>query len=125
MRQSNYSRMKKVPALSRFKITLIILSVIIVITGCSSGYREKNGRVTFNGEEIADKNFVVLNESFGKSDSTAYYKRYALAGVDLASFSGLDKHYAKDKSTVYYCDEERVGQNYFLTKLAGIPDGGF
>lgn len=108
-----------------FKIIRWCMKMVLVLTGilplarCGSGYREKGG-ITFNGEEITDKSFVVLNDVFGKSDSAAYYKRYSIPGADIATFTGLDKHYAKDKATVYYCDEEREGQNYYLTKHSVI-----
>ena len=109
-----------------FRIIKWCIKMVLVITGilplarCGSGYREKGGKVTFNGEEITDKHFVILNDAFGKSDSTAYYKRYSIPGADITSFTGLDKHYAKDKAVVYYCDEEREGQNYYLTKHSVI-----
>jgi len=109
-----------------FRIMKWCVKAVLVITGilpmarCGSGYREKDGRVTFNGEEITDPGFVVLNDVFAKSDSTAYYKRYSIPGADVATFTGLDKHYAKDKAAVYYCDEEREGQNYYLTKHSVI-----
>jgi len=109
-----------------FRIMKWCVKVVLVITGilpfarCGSGYREKDGKVTFNGEEITDTSFVVLNDVFAKSDSGAYYKRYGIPDADLETFTGLDKHYAKDKATVYYCDEEREGQNYYLTKHSVI-----
>ena len=109
-----------------FKIMKWCVKIVLVITGilplarCGSGYREKGGKVTFNGEEITDKSFVVLNDAFGKSDSAAYYKRYTIPDADIKTFTGLDKHYAKDKAVVYYCDEEREGQNYYLTKHSVI-----
>lgn len=105
-----------------FRIVKGCIKMVLVITGvlplyrCGSGYRENGGKATYNGEEVADKNFVVLNDVFGKSDSAAYYKRYPIPDADVATFIGLDKHYAKDNTAVYYCDEEREGQNYYLTK---------
>jgi hypothetical protein len=99
----------------------LILGVtgILPFAGCSSGYREKDGKITFNGEEINGKNFIALNDVFAKDDSSAYYKRYSI-DADVSTFTGLDKHYAKDKETVFYCDEEREGQNYYLTKHSVI-----
>ena len=109
-----------------FRIMKWCIKMVLVITGilplakCGSGYREEGGKVTFNGEEITDKSFLVLNDNFGKSDAAAYYKRYSIPGADIATFTGLDKHYAKDKGAVYYCDEEREGKNYYLTKHSVI-----
>lgn len=95
---------------------VLLITGILPLARCGSGYKEKGGKVTFNGEEIADKSFVVLNDVFGKTDTNAYYKRSIIPDADIATFTGLDKHYAKDKFVVYYCDEEREGQNYYLTK---------
>lgn len=113
-------------AVGVFKITKWCIRLILVLTGivsmarCSSGYKEKDGKVTFNGEEITDKNFIVLNDVFAKDDSTAYYKRYRIDDADVATFTSLDRHYAKDKNLVFYCDEESEGQNYYLTKHSVI-----
>jgi hypothetical protein len=98
-----------------FKTILVILGIIPFFR-CSSGYKEKDGKVTFNGKEITDKSFVVLNEDFAKNDSSAYYKSYSISDADVKTFVALDAHYAKDKNNAYYCDEEREGQNYYLTK---------
>ncbi len=109
-----------------FKVMRWCVKMVLAITGilpfarCGSGYRENNGKVTFDGEEISDKSFIVLNNVFGKDSADAYYKRYSIPGADIATFTSLDKHYAKDKNTVYYCDEEREGQNYYLTKHSVI-----
>jgi hypothetical protein len=100
--------------------TMLVITGILPFAGCSSGYREKDGKVTFDGKEITDKSFVVLNEQFAKSDSTAYYKSRAFSYTDVATFEALDEHYAKDKNKVYYCDEYREGQNYYLTKKQTI-----
>ena len=105
-----------------FKIMKWCVKMILVITGiiplarCGSGYNKKDGKITFNGKEITDKNFVVLSEEFAKDSTTAYYKEYPLSGAEVASFVAVDEHYAKDKKKVYYCDEYREGQNYYLTK---------
>src|SRR4028118_796306 len=101
------------------KLVMLITGALLLVR-CGSGYKEKDGKVTFNGEDITDKSFIVLNEVFAKSDSGAYYKRYDIPDADAATFTALDNHYAKDKATVYYCDEEREGQNYYLTKHSVI-----
>lgn len=102
--------------------TVVLLTGIFPLTRCSSGYKERNGKVTFNGKEITDKNFVVLNDAFAKDSSTAYYKEYPFSYADVASFEAVDEHYAKDKNKVYYCDEYREGQNYYLTKKQTIAE---
>lgn len=96
--------------------TLLLCTVLLSLFGCNSGYKEKDGKITFNGEAITDKSFIVLNEAFAKNDSTAYFKKYSIPDADIKTFTGLDEHYAKDKNAVFYCDEESEGQNYYLTK---------
>ena len=102
--------------------TVLVLLGILPFTRCSSGYREKDGKVTFNGKEITDKSFVVLSNEFAKDSTTAYYKSRAFQYADVASFEAVDEHYAKDKNKVYYCDEYREGQNYYLTKKQTIGE---
>lgn len=102
--------------------TIFIIFVIILQCGCSTGYKEKNGKVTFNGKEITDKNFIVLSEEFAKDSASAYYKERSFDDADLPTFEALDEHYAKDKNKVYYCDEFREGQNYYFTKRQEITE---
>ncbi len=111
-----------------FKIMKWCVKMILVITGiiplarCSSGYSKKDGKITFNGKEITDKNFVVLSDEFAKDSTTAYYKEFPFSYADVASFEAVDEHYAKDKNKVYFCDEYREGQNYYLTKKQTIKE---
>jgi DKNYY family len=102
-----------------FKSVFVILG-ILPFSRCGSGYKEKDGKVFFNGKEITDKSFVILNNEFAKSDSAVYYKSYSISDADRETFVSLDAHYAKDKNVAYYCDEEREGQNYYLTKHSVI-----
>ena len=104
-----------------FKAVLVIFGVI-PFSGCSSGYREKNGKITFDGREITDKSFKVLSNEFAKDSAAAYYKSRAFQYADVASFEAVDEHYAKDKNKAYYCDEYREGQNYYLTKKQTIVE---
>jgi len=111
-----------------FKFIKLLIKAVLVLFGilpffrCSSGYRDKDGKVTFDGREITDKNFVVLNRSFAKDSTTAYYKSKAFQYADVPSFEALDDHYAKDKNKVYYCEEDRNGQDYYLTKRQIIKE---
>lgn len=100
--------------------TVLVIFGIIPLTKCGSGYKEKNGKITFNGKEITDRNYIILNDQFAKNDSGAYYKEYSIHDADVKTFVAVDKHYAKDINTAYYCDEEREGQNYYLTKHSVI-----
>lgn len=102
-----------------FKTILVIFGVI-PLSRCSSGYREKGGKITFDGKEITDKSFVVLSNEFAKDSVAVYYKSRAFQYADVVSFEALDAHYAKDKNKAYYCDEYREGQNYYLTKKQSI-----
>lgn len=99
---------------------LLVFFVIIPLSRCNSGYSKKDGKVTFNGKEINDKSFIVLNDAFAKDSSTAYYKESPFSYADVATFEALDEHYARDKNKAYYCDEYREGQNYYLTKKQTI-----
>jgi len=103
------------------KTTVVIIG-ILPFAKCSSGYSDEKGKVTFNGKEITDRTFVVLSPEFAKDSTSAYYKEYALPYVDVATFEAVDEHYAKDKNKVYYCDEYREGQNYYLTKKETITE---
>lgn len=100
--------------------TMLMLTGILPLFKCSSGYKDEKGKVTFNGKEITDKNFVVFNKAFAKDSTTAYYKEWPFSTADVATFEAVDEHYAKDKNKVYYCDEYREGQNYYLTKRQTI-----
>jgi hypothetical protein len=102
--------------------TMLLLTGILPFVKCSSGYREKDGKIFFNGKEITNKSFIVLNDVFGKDSTTAYYKNYPFSYADVATFQAVDDHYAKDKNKVYYCDEYREGQNYYLTKRQTIDE---
>lgn len=109
-----------------FKIIRWSLKMILAIFGviplvrCSSGYRQKDGKITFNGKEITDKSFIVLNEVFAKDSTAAYYKERAFEYADVPTFTALDDHYARDKNKAYYCSEYREGQNYYMTKKQTI-----
>lgn len=108
-----------------FKLVKHIIKAALGLTGvsllgCSSGYQEKDGTITFNGKKITDKHFVVLNQAFAKDSLYVYYKEKTINGADPASFAALDESYAKDNSHVYYCDESRDGRNYYLTKTQDI-----
>lgn len=86
------------------------------LSRCGAGYRNQEGKIKFNGKEISDKNFEVLNGSFGKNDTAVFYKEHLIEGADPGTFTALDDHYAKDENKVFYCNEERESQNYYLTQ---------
>jgi len=102
-----------------FKLVLMITGVISVSRCGGSGYQTDGNKVFYNGKQVS-KDIQVLSDEFAKDDSTAYYKQYSITGADLATFVAVDKNYAKDKNTVYYCDEFREGVNYYLTKRSNI-----
>ncbi len=103
------------------RISLILFGIIL-LNSCNSGYSEKNGKAMFNGKEITDKSLVVLSNEFAKDSAAAYYKGRSFQYADVATFEAVDEHYAKDKNKVYYCDEYREGQNYYLTKKQQITE---
>ncbi len=96
--------------------TILVLLGVFPLSKCSPGYREQNGKITFNGKEISDINFIVLNDHFAKNDTSVFFKDYIIENADIPTFEPLDAHYAKDKFTVYYCKVERDAQAYYLTK---------
>ncbi len=96
-----------------------MLTGIMSIIRCSTGYKKEGDKVFFDGKEVG-KDFKVLNDVFAKDDSAAYFKTYSISGADITTFTALDMNYAKDKNTVYYCDEYREGVNYYLTKRGKI-----
>ncbi|MBP6827157.1 MAG: DKNYY domain-containing protein [Saprospiraceae bacterium] len=102
-----------------FKFVLMLTGVISFSRCGGSGYQKDGDKVFFDGKEVS-KDLKVLNEVFAKDDTTAYFKRYSIPDADVATFSAVDRHYAKDKNTVYYCDESRDGVNYYLTKHSVI-----
>ncbi|MBK9272330.1 MAG: DKNYY domain-containing protein [Saprospiraceae bacterium] len=103
-----------------FAKSILVLLGILPLIRCSSGYKDEGGKTYFNGKEITDRKFKVLNEVFAKNDSMVYYNDILIDGADPFSFQALDKQYAKDKNFVYFCDEFREGQNYYLTKKSKI-----
>ncbi len=97
-----------------FKLALVVTGIITIVR-CGSGFTKKGDKVYYNGEEVGE-DFVVLNDEFAKDDSTVYYKMYGIPGADVSSFQAISKHYGKDLRSVFYCDEYRDGQTYFTTK---------
>ncbi|MCG2615247.1 DKNYY domain-containing protein [Terrimonas sp. NA20] len=100
--------------------TILILAGIIPLSRCSSGYKQKDGKLTFNGKELTGDGWQILNTSFAVNDSIIYYKEKIVEDADATSFEALDEHYAKDKNNVYYCEEYRDGQTYYTTKKQTI-----
>jgi len=96
--------------------SMCLLIGVLPLCKCQSGYRNQDGKIKFNGKEISDKNFVILNACFGKTDTAVFYKEHNIDGANPASFIALDEQYALDQNKVFYCDEKREGQNYYLTK---------
>lgn len=101
-----------------FKTAFLIVGSFPIFR-CGSA-DEENRPKKFNGEEITDPNFIILNDQFGKDSANAYYKSRAFEYADVPTFEAVDDHYAKDKDRVYYCDEYREGQNYYMTKKQTI-----
>ena len=101
-----------------FRLVLMITGIITVVR-CSSGFTKKGDKVYYNGEEVG-KDFVVLSEEFAKDDSTVYFKMKSIPDADTRTFKALSKNYGKDARTVYFCDERRDVKNLYLTKTAGV-----
>lgn len=96
-----------------FRILIFIWSSIFVITGCKS--KDKN---PISGYIKSDKGGVIYREAFLGLLSL---KDHPIIEADYATFSILNKHYAKDKKYAYY-------HQYFFTADAATfeaLDGNF
>ncbi|MDJ1466227.1 DKNYY domain-containing protein [Cytophagaceae bacterium DM2B3-1] len=99
------------------KFFLFPLSLLSLFR-CGSGYKEKDGKVTYNGKEIDTSTmhgFVVLNDAFAKDSIQGYFREREISESDGPTFQALDENYAKDKKNVFYCTKTRDSQTYFTT----------
>lgn len=94
---------------------LVQYKMFCVSINCSG-----DGKKFYNGEEVKDKNLVVLNKVFAKDKAAAYYLDEAIEGADPVSFTAVVEVYAKDKNRVYYCRQQRESQTYYTTKKTTI-----
>lgn len=105
-----------------FRILIFIWSAVFVTTGCKS--KEKNpisgyiksdkGEVLYRGaflglislqdHPIAEADyatFTILNKHYAKDKKYAYYHQYFFV-ADAETFEALDGNFAKDKNRVYF-----------------------
>ena len=108
------------------KFLKFMFKAILMLTGmmglvkCNQKQESKDGKIVFHGQEFEDENFVILNDVFAKDLTKVYYKKYVIPDCSPEGFEFLDENYGKNKTAVFYCDEYRVGQDYYLTKKSGI-----
>jgi hypothetical protein len=96
----------------------------------SDGYTPRDNFHVFEGVKtvpIRDiDTFELLEHSFFKDKSIAYYKTTEIAGSDPSTFVVLDAHYAKDKFKVYFVEGFFVGgfiKNAHIASFKALGDG--
>ncbi|MGV3710678.1 MAG: hypothetical protein ACO1Q7_17785, partial [Gemmatimonas sp.] len=93
-----------------------LLSLLFGCGGSDSPYKKENGVWHFKKNPMPldpGETLTPLTKRFAKSDRGAYFESSPLVGpVDVATFEPLDDHYARDKSSVWFCDTYRDGKEY-------------
>jgi hypothetical protein len=110
---------------SLIKKALFLLPCLIAVTGCDSStpYRKKDGQWFYEKTSSnlpPSARLTQLHPRFARTDDEVFYRDERISGADSASFSVLDDQYAKDKSSVYFCDTYREGKDYYLTRNVSI-----
>ena len=109
-----------------FRVLIFIWSSIFVLNGCKSkdknpvsGYiKSETGEVVYRGaflgfislkdypiSEADYATFTILNKHYAKDKKYAYYHQYFFT-ADPATFEALDDNFAKDKNRVYFESRE-------------------
>jgi hypothetical protein len=99
------------------------------LIGCFSGkYHKKNGEWYWKDQPMrqAASNASVkqLNGDFAAAGDQAFFRAALISAADGRTFAALNDHYAKDKQSVFYCDDYRDGKEYYMIKrdrVAKIP----
>jgi len=102
------------------------MGLLSCLFGCGSDspYTKKGGDWYYKKDHISTKQgetLVPLNKHFAKSNRAAYFESSWLGEVDVASFEALTDHYAKDKTSVWYCDTYRDSKEYWSIKRYRTP----
>lgn len=105
--------------------TLFFMGILSFLFGCGSNtpYQKKNGVWYYDDMSVSTKHpssFTPLNKRFARADDFGFYRGSVVSGSDGKTFVAFNEHYAKDKSTVYYCDTYRKGQEYYTVKYNNI-----
>jgi len=100
--------------LKRLSIAIFQFILLLVITGCSSGYNNDGQTVYYNhwnegnGQhhrqlDADPKTFRILEfSSYAKDEKTVYYEGQEIIGADAASFVALGDCFGKDKHYGWY-----------------------
>ncbi len=109
-----------------FRVLIFIWSSVFLVNACKSkeknpvsGYiKTDNGEVIYRGaflgllslqdHAIAEADyatFTILNKHYAKDKNYAYYHQYFF-GADPATFEALDDHFAKDNNRVFFKNRE-------------------
>lgn len=97
------------------------MGILSFLFGCgpNTPYQKKNGVWYYDDRSISTNfpaSFTPLNKRFAKANDFGFYRGATITGSDGKTFVALSDHYAKDKSNVYYCDTYRKGQEYYMMK---------
>lgn len=101
---------------------LFLMGLLSFLFGCGSDtpYSKKDGDWYFKKDKMTlepGETLTPINKRYAKSNRTAYYESSMIASdVDVATFEALATHYAKDKSSVWFCDTYRDSKEYWLVK---------
>lgn len=92
---------------------VIFIFWIAVMTGlfsCTEGYKENDkGEITYDGDVVqAHGKLKRLSEDFAVDSLYVYYHNKEIEGAHIEGFKVLDEHFAKDGSSVFYCDDDAV-----------------
>ena len=63
-----------------------------------------------------EERVVPLKGEFATAGDRVFYRATAIDGADAPTFAVLSEHYARDRTSAYYADTHRQGQEYFLVK---------
>lgn len=137
------SHLLKTIFLLPFRILIFIWTSVFVISGCkskeknpTSGYiKSDKGEVIYRGAflgllslkdyPIAEADyatFTILNKHYAKDKNYAYYHQYFFA-ADAATFEALDGNFAKDQNRVYF--ENRAIPEADPAAVGFLPGEGF
>ena len=86
-----------------------IIFIAVFLFSCASGYKKKmfGFKIEYNGETIKvndKRSFKILAKHYAKDKTTVYFGGRVIPDSDPKTFEIISKRYSKDKNSVYYCD---------------------
>ncbi len=102
----------------------LLFGLVCGLSGCdASGYRQRNGDWTHDGDRIAPlapASFEPIDRLFARDALHGYYRGSVVDDSHGPSFEALSAHEARDRGAVYWCDTERRGQEYWSIRRVRI-----